>query len=286
MKLRLMRRCFLIVLLLVITVNGWSASHAQNLQEGEAGKQEISAETASEKHPIKTIGIIGGVSWASSIEYYRIMNELVRDRLGGVSSAQILMFSIEFGEFSKQERMADRGDWTLMTKTIIDAAQRLKRGGADFIVIASNTLNSLADTIELKVGLPVLHIADATGEAVRKKGLHTVALLGTKYTMEQPFYRDRLKKYGIKVVIPDEEERDYVNAVIFDELCANRIKPESREGYKKIIDRLQKEEGAEGVILGCTEIPLLIKQENVSIPVFDTTAIHSEAAVEYSLHAE
>jgi len=286
MKLRVMGRCFLIVLLLVITVNGWSASQAQNMQKGEAGKQEISAETASETRPIKTIGIIGGVSWASSIEYYRIMNELVRDRLGGVSSAQILMFSIEFGEFSKQERMADRGDWTLMTKTIIDAAQRLKRGGADFIVIASNTLNSLADTIELKVGLPVLHIADATGEAVRKKGLHTVALLGTKYTMEQPFYRDRLKKYGIKVVIPDEKERDYINSVIFDQLCANRITKESRDGFKKIIDRLHKEEGAEGVILGCTEIPLLIKQENVSIPVFDTTAIHSEAAVEYSLHAE
>ncbi len=130
----------------------------------------------------------------------------------------------------------------------------------------------------------MLHIADATGAAVQKKGLHTVALLGTKYTMEQPFYRDRLKKYGIRVVIPDEKERDYVNAVIFDELCANRIKPESREGYKKIIERLQKEEGAEGVILGCTEIPLLIKQEDVAIPVFDTTAIHSEAAVDYSLN--
>lgn len=214
------------------------------------------------------------------------MNESVRDRLGGVNSAQILMYSIEFGEFSKQERMADKGDWTLMTQTIVDAAQRLKRGGADFIVIASNTLNSLADTVQQKVGLPVLHIADATGKAVRKKGLHTVALLGTKYTMEQPFYRDRLKKYGIRVVIPNAKERDYINRVIFDELCANRIKPESREGYKKIIERLRREEGAQGVILGCTEIPLLIKQEDVSIPVFDTTAIHSEAAVAYSLNSE
>jgi aspartate racemase len=203
-----------------------------------------------------------------------------------VSSAQILMYSIEFGEFSKQERLADKGDWTLMTQTILDAARRLERGGADFIVIASNTINSLAGAVEQEVGLPVLHIADATGEAVQKKGLLTVALLGTKYTMEQPFYRDRLKKYGVKVLIPDEKERDYINAVIFDELCANRIKEKSREGYKEIIERLQREEGAEGVILGCTEIPLLIKQEDVAIPVFDTTAIHSEAAVDYSLSTE
>jgi aspartate racemase len=275
-----------VVVLLVITVTGWSASHAQNVQKTEAGKQVVSAETATQQRPMKTIGIIGGVSWASSIEYYRIMNELARDRLGGVSSAQILMYSIEFGEFSKQERLADKGDWTLMTQTILDAARRLKMGGADFIVIASNTLNSLADTVQKDVGLPVLHIADATGASVRKKGLHTVALLGTTYTMEQPFYRDRLKKYGIKVVIPNKQERDYINAVIFDELCANRVKSESREGYKKIIDRMRREEGAEGVILGCTEIPLLIKQEDVAIPVFDTTAIHSEAAVEYSLEGK
>jgi len=257
--------------------------HVPNLQKDNDGKQDLSGETASKKHPIKTIGIIGGISWASSIEYYRLMNEIVRDRLGGVNSAQILMFSIEFGEFSKQERMADKGDWTLMTKTILDAAQRLKRGDADFIVIASNTLNSLAGLIEQEVGLPVLHIADATGKAVFQTGLHTVALLGTKYTMEQPFYLERLNKYGLKVVIPNEKERDYINTVIFDELCANRIRKESRDAFKKIIDRLQKEEGAEGVILGCTEIPLLIKQEDVSIPVFDTTALHSAAAVEYSL---
>lgn len=258
--------------------------HVPKLHRDNDGKQNIPVETASKRHPVKTIGIIGGVSWASSIEYYRLMNEIVRDRSGGVHSAQILIFSIEFGEFSKQERMADKGDWTLMTKTMLDAAQRLKRGGADFIVIASNTLNSLADTIEQEVGLPVLHIADATGKAVLQKGLHRVALLGTKYTMEQPFYRERLNKYGVKVVIPNEKERDYINNVIFDELCANRIRKESRDAFKKIIERLQKEEGAEGVILGCTEIPLLIKQEDVSIPIFDTTAIHSEAAVEYSLN--
>lgn len=287
MKQTLPRRYFCIVLLLLtILVSGRSASLAQDLEKESAVRQETSAASTAEKRSIKTIGIIGGVSWASSIEYYRIMNELVRDRLGGVNSAQILMYSIEFGEFSKQERLADKGDWTLMTQTILDAARRLKEGGADFIVIASNTLNSLAPTVEKEVGLPVLHIADATGAAVQRKGLHTVALLGTKYTMEQPFYRDRLKKYGIRVVVPNEQERDYVNAVIFDELCANRFKKESREGYQRIIERLQKEEGAEGVILGCTEIPLLIKQEDVSIPVFDTTAIHSAAAVDYSLSQE
>ena len=284
MKRMLMGRYFCMALLLVSLFGGYSLAQAQDLQKKSAGKQGNSVKTASVQRPIKTIGIIGGVSWASSIEYYRIMNELARDRLGGVSSAQILMYSIEFGEFSKQERLADKGDWTMMTETILDAARRLKRGGADFIVIASNTINSLAGAVEQEVGLPVLHIADATGAAVQRKGLHTVALLGTKYTMEQPFYRDRLKKYGVRVVIPNEKERDYVNAVIFDELCANRIKPESREGYKQIIERLQKEEGAEGVILGCTEIPLLIKQEDVAIPVFDTTAIHSAAAVDYSLN--
>jgi len=196
------------------------------------------------------------------------------------------MFSIEFGEFSKQERLADKGDWTLMTATILDAAQRLKRGGADFIVIASNTLNSLAPFIEEKVGIPVLHIADATGKAVQKKGLHTVALLGTSYTMEHPFYRERLKRYGINVVTPNEKERDYINTVIFDELCANRVKAEAKKEFLKIINRLRKEDGAQGVILGCTEIPLLIKQEDLDIPVFDTTAIHSAAAVEYSLNVK
>jgi aspartate racemase len=283
MNVRLIRSCFCIILLMAIILGGCAVRHTPNVQKYDAAIQDHVVQIPSKERPIKTIGIIGGVSWASSIEYYRLMNEMVRDTLGGVHSAQILMFSIEFGEFSKQERLADKGDWTLMTQTMIDAAQRLKRGGADFIVIASNTLNSLADCIEKEVGIPVINIADATGEKVREKGVHTVALLGTKYTMEQPFYRERLKKYGIKVVTPNEKEREYINMVIFDELCANKIENESKRGFIKIINRLRKEEGAEGVILGCTEIPLLIKQEDVDIPVFDTTAIHSEAAVRYSL---
>lgn len=281
MNVKLTRACFCIVLLMAIVIG--CVHQTSNVNKHDAAMQECSAQIPSKEGQIKTIGIIGGVSWASSIEYYRLMNEIVRDTLGGVHSAQILMFSIEFGEFSKQERLADKGDWTLMTQTMLDAAQRLKRGGADFIVIASNTLNSLADPIEKAVGIPVLHIADATGKKVREKALHTVALLGTKYTMEQPFYRERLEKYGIMVVTPNEKEREYINTVIFDELCANKIKDNSRKGFIEIINRLQKEEGAEGVILGCTEIPLLIKQEDVDIPVFDTTKIHSEAAVKYSL---
>lgn len=271
------------IVLLVILISYGCAAHHRNEEPNDAGKQPGYVKTIPQERPIKTIGIIGGVRWASSIEYYRLMNEMVRDRLGGVHSAEILMFSIEFGEFSKQERLADKGDWTLMTATMLDAAQRLKRGGADFIVIASNTLNSLAPLIEEKVGLPVLHIADATGKAVQKKGLRTVALLGTKHTMEHPFYRERLKKYGIDVVTPNEKERDYINTIIFDELCANRVKPEAKKEFLKIINRLRKKDGAQGVILGCTEIPLLIKQGDLDIPVFDTTAIHSAAAVEYSL---
>lgn len=234
---------------------------------------------------MKTIGVIGGVSWQSSIEYYRLMNEIVNEKLGGLHSAKILMFSIEFGDFSKDERLAERGNWTALNKTIIDAATRLKMGGADFIVIASNTINSRADYIQEELQIPVLHIADATGERVNSSGIKTVALLGTKYTMEQNFYRDRLEKeHGLKVVIPNETERDYINTVIFDELCAGKFYDESRERFVQIINRLVDEGGAEGVILGCTEIPLLIKQEDVKVPVFDTMKIHAAAAVKYALN--
>lgn len=235
---------------------------------------------------VQTIGVIGGVSWVSSAEYYRLLNQMVAAKLGGLHSAQVLMFSIEFGDFSQQERLAARGDWAPLRQTMLDAARRLKKGGADFVVIASNTMNSQAGLIESQVGIPVLHIADATGRKIKAKGLRKVALLGTSYTMEEPFYRERLAKYGIEVVTPNQKERDYINAVIFDELCADQIKDESRRGYVKIIERLAQEEGAQGVILGCTEIPLLVKQADVSIPVFDTTYIHSEAAVERALGAK
>jgi aspartate racemase len=234
---------------------------------------------------MKTIGIIGGVGWSSTVDYYRIMNEKVQNELGGDNSAKILLYSIQFGEFSKQERLAASGNWDPLNATMIDAARRLKAGGADFIVIASNTLNSRADDIEAKVGLPVLRIYDATGAKVNRSGLKKVALLGTKYTMEADFYKNALEnRYGVQVVTPNLTERDYINRVIFDELVRNDIRNESRQEYVRIINRLVDEEGAQGVILGCTEIPLLIHQSDVKVPVFDTTRIHAEAAVDYALN--
>lgn len=239
---------------------------------------------SSNEVQMKTIGVIGGVSWVSSIEYYRLLNEMVNEELGGLHSAKVLMYSVDFGDVSEEERLAEMGDWTALKETMVDAAQRLERGGADFIIIASNTFNSLADDIQENTQIPVLHIADATGEKVTESGIKNVALLGTKYTMEQDFYRDRLEeKYGLNVIIPNETERDYINSVIFDELCAGKFYNESREGFVQIINHLVDEEGAKGVILGCTEIPLLVKQEDVAVPVFDTTYIHNEAAVKYAL---
>jgi len=285
MKTRFRLTGFLVVLFTLMAIGGFVAAPAADVKRDDVSHQALAGKVISKTPQMKVIGIIGGVSWVSSIEYYRLMNEMVGDELGGLYSAKILLYSIDFGEFSKQERLAEKGDWTPLRKIMIDAAQRLERGGADFIVIASNTMNSLADLIAANVKIPVLHIADATGKKVNERGIKTVALLGTAYTMEHNFYRDRLEqKYGLKVVIPDKTERDYINTVIFDELCAGRFIKESKERYVRIIERLVKEEGAEGVILGCTEIPLLVKQKDVSVPVFDTTAIHAEAAVKYSLN--
>lgn len=275
-------------LALFVAVSGMcgavSDSYTENLGTNSTDQMRSDL-NYSDQPEMKTIGIIGGVSWVSSIEYYRLLSEMVGEKLGGLHSAKLLMYSIEFGEFSEQERLAEKGDWNALDRTIIDAAQRLKRGGADFIIIASNTINSRADYIQETVGLPVLHIADATGRKVNESGIVTVALLGTKYTMEQDFYRERLEKYGLNVVIPNETEREIINEVIFDELCAGKFYNSSRDRYIQIINRLVDEEGAEGVILGCTEIPLLIKQEDVSVLVFDTTAIHCEEAVEYALNS-
>ena len=246
-----------------------------------AATKEVTATGPTE---MKTIGVIGGISWVSSAEYYVLMNEMVEEELGGLHSAQILLYSIEFGEFSEQERLASRGDWEPLRRTMVDAAERLERGGADFIIICSNTMHSTVDDIEAEVDIPVLHIADATGAKIQEQGLTTVGLLGTKYTMEEGFYRDRLEeKYGITVIVPNETEREIVNAVIFDELCAEQITDASREQYIGIIDHLV-EQGAEGVILGCTEIPLLVTQEDVDVPLFDTMRIHAEAAVRYALN--
>ncbi|HOX34119.1 MAG TPA: aspartate/glutamate racemase family protein [Methanoregulaceae archaeon] len=259
-------------------------AHAPISPSMTASEGTTSALSLPNDSEMKVIGMIAGVSWASSADYYRYMNEKAQNDLGGLHSARVLMYSIEFDEFSKQERLADAGDWEPLNNTLVDSAQRLKRGGADFIIIGSNTLNSRADLIEEKTGLMVLRIYDATGAKVNRSGFTKVALLGTKYTMEQPFYRDALEqKYGVAIVIPNATERDYINTVIFDELCRNEIRNESRDGFVRIINRLADEEGAQGVILGCTEIPLLIHQGDVTVPVFDTTRIHAEAAVDYAL---
>ncbi len=277
---------FAFFLHLILAAPAWTPpTFAAETQK--AAQDAPSAPTPGGLHPLaegmKTIGVIGGISWVSSAEYYRLLNELIRDRLKGLHSAKILMYSIEFGAFSKEERLADKGDWEPLRRTMREAASSLKRGGADFIIICSNTMNSTAEMIESHVGIPVLHIADATAAAVREKKLHKVALLGTAYTMEQPFYRDHLERNGIEVVTPDAAERDYINTVIFDELCLGKFLETSRKEYVRIINRLVREEGAQGVILGCTEIPLLIKQQDVAVPVFDTTAIHAEAAVRRAL---
>ena len=229
---------------------------------------------------MKTIGLIGGLSWESSAVYYRIINELVRDKLGGTHSAKIIMYSVDFSEF---EQLQHQGDWDKLTELMIDAGTRLKNGGAEFIVICTNTMHKTAEAVENQVGIPLLHIADAAATEVKKMGLQKVALLGTRFTMEQDFYKARLQeKHGIEVVIPDRGEREVIHSVIYNELVLGKVLDSSREAFVKIIGRMN-DIGAEGVVLGCTEIPLLISQKDSAIPIFDTTRLHALAAVEFSL---
>jgi aspartate racemase len=229
---------------------------------------------------MKTIGLIGGMSWESSIEYYRIINETVRARLGGLHSAKSIMYSVDFAEI---ETLQQQGKWDQATDLMIDAAQRVERGGADFVIICTNTMHKMADEVQNHIQIPLLHIADATAEKIKAQGLKKIGLLGTRFTMEEDFYRGRLtEKQGLEVIIPTERERDIVHRVIFDELCLGEIREPSKEQYVRIMDHLARD-GAEGIILGCTEISLLIQEEDSQIPLFDTTKIHAVAAVEYAL---
>jgi len=229
---------------------------------------------------MRTIGLIGGMSWESSQEYYRIINQTVKERLGGFHSAKIIMYSVDFEEI---EKLQHQGKWKELTELMIDAAQRVEKAGADFVVLCTNTMHKMADEVQKNIKIPLLHIADATAEKIKEKGLGKIGLLGTKFTMEEDFYKGRLKeKYGLDVIIPNEEERQIVHDVIYKELCMGEIKQSSKEQFKKIIQNLVSN-GAEGIILGCTEIPLLIKQEDVEVPLFDTTKIHAKAAVEYAI---
>lgn len=229
---------------------------------------------------MKTIGLIGGMSWESSLEYYRIINETVKEKLGGFHSAKSIMYSVDFEEV---EELQHEGKWDEATELMIDAAQRVERGGADFVIICTNTMHKMAEEVQKSIRIPLLHIADATAEKINEQGLNKVGLLGTKFTMEEDFYKQRLReKHGIEAIIPDERERQIVHDILYSELCMGEIKDISKDKFKEIIANLAAN-GAEGIILGCTEIPLLIKQEDYDIPLFDTTAIHAEFAVEYAI---
>ena len=229
---------------------------------------------------MKTIGMIGGMSWESSLAYYRIINEAVKERLGGLHSADCLMYSFDFAEI---EALQMSGAWDEATLRMVEAAQRLERGGAECLIICTNTMHKMANAVQNAVGIPLIHIADPTAESVKAQGIETIGLLGTRFTMEEDFYRGRLiDNHSLKVIIPDDVGRKLVNRVIYDELVLGQIKPGSRAAYIRVIEDLAAQ-GAQGVILGCTEIGLLIKPEDSPIPVFDTTHLHALAAVNFAL---
>lgn len=223
----------------------------------------------------KTLGLLGGMSWESTLPYYRVINETVRERLGGLHSARLLLYSVDFAEV---ERLQHAGDWDAAGALLGRAACSLRDGGAQLLVICTNTMHKVADAVEAASGLPLLHIADPTGEAIRAAGLTKIGLLGTRFTMEQDFYRQRLiERHGLEVIVPDDDGRELVHKVIYEELCLGRIRDESREAYRRIIGELAAR-GAQGVILGCTEIGLLIGPADVDVALFDTTALHARAA--------
>jgi aspartate racemase len=228
---------------------------------------------------MKTIGLLGGMSWESSIEYERIINSEIRKRLGGVHSADLLIRSYDFEAI---EALQEAEDWEAAGQLLADDAARLERAGADVIVLATNTMHKVAPKIEDAIRIPFLHIADATAEAIEKEGIESIALLGTRYTMERDFYRGRLTAHGLEVLVPNAGDRTFVNDVIFNELVQGRIVEESKQRYLQIIDRLY-ERGAEGVIAGCTEIELLVTPDDVERPYFPTARIHAMAAVDFAL---
>ena len=230
---------------------------------------------------MKTIGMIGGMSWESTLDYYRLINQTVKARLGGLHSAKCLLYSVDFAEI---ERLQHENRWQEAGEVLSRAAQGLEKGGADFLLICTNTMHKVAEAVEKSVAIPLLHLADATAENIKAKGMSRVALLGTRYTMVEDFYKGRLvDNHGLDVLVPNEQEMDIVHRVIYEELCLGKINNASRQEYLHVIERL-KGEGAQGVILGCTEIGLLVKKEHTDVPLFDTTEIHASAAVDYALN--
>lgn len=228
---------------------------------------------------MKTIGLLGGMSWESTVPYYRIINEEIRSALGGLHSAKVLLYSVDFQEI---EACQAAGDWDRSAALLSDAAAGLERAGADFLVLCTNTMHRVAPQIAGRVGIPLLHIADAVTAALQAEGISRAALLGTKYTMGQAFYREKLTQAGIEVLVPEGKDAELVNRVIYDELCLGILSEKSKRSYLRIIGQLT-EQGAQGIVLGCTEIGLLIRQEDTAVPLFDTACIHALAAVRYAL---
>ncbi|MDB4895428.1 MAG: aspartate/glutamate racemase family protein [Firmicutes bacterium] len=229
---------------------------------------------------MKTIGLIGGMSWESSAEYYRIINQTVKERLGGLHSAQVVMYSVDFADIAELQHA---GRWADAARLLVDAAKRLEAGGADLVLLCTNTMHKVAEQLASAISIPLVHIADPTGEAIKARGVHTIALLGTGFTMEQDFYKARLaERYGLRVIVPDEADRKVVHEVIYQELCLGQIRPESRAAYRDIMARLVGQ-GAEAIILGCTEIGLLVRAEDATVPLFDTAHLHALKAVDLAL---
>lgn len=228
---------------------------------------------------LKTIGLIGGMSWESTVTYYKIINETVKEKLGGLHSAKCILYSIDFQEI---EECQANGNWEKSGEILGEAANNLEKAGADFIVICTNTMHKVINQIKEKISIPILHIAEMTAEKILEKGLKNIALLGTKYTMEQDFYKSKLIEKGINVIIPDKNDIEIINKVIYDELCLGTINSNSKKKFLEIVDKLRSK-GAEGIILGCTEIGLLIKNEDTDVPLFDTAVIHAEEAAIYSI---
>jgi aspartate racemase len=229
---------------------------------------------------MKTIGLIGGMSWESSIEYYRLINETARDRLGGLHSAKSVMYSVDFAEI---ETLQHQGKWDQATRMMIDVAKNVERGGADFVIICTNTMHKMANDVQQAIDIPLLHIADATAEKIKAQGLNKVGLLGTKFTMEEDFYRGRLvDQHGLEVIIPEDRQREVVHRVIYHELCLGQVEAGSKAQFIDIMAEFV-DDGAQGIILGCTEIGLLVGEEDSQVPLFDTMYIHAVAAVDYAL---
>ena len=228
---------------------------------------------------LKTIGLIGGMSWESTVTYYKIINEVIKEKLGGLHSAKCVLYSVDFQEI---EECQANGNWEKSGEILGEAAYNLEKAGADFIVICTNTMHKVVNQIKEKISVPILHIAEMTAEKILEKGLKNIALLGTKYTMEQDFYKSKLIEKGINVIIPDKNDIEIINEVIYDELCLGTINSDSKKKFLEIVDKLRSK-GAEGIILGCTEIGLLIKNEDTDVPLFDTAIIHAEQAAMYSI---